>query len=158
MNKNHLLIMNFNEIRRRSIIVWRKIPSEYMDWKPDKKAMSCSQMIRHVLEGEFLYHKILLAGGTKDIPSFTNPFEGLEFKSVEEELKFVKPLREDFIAYIKDIPETDLENKQINREDVGYVRTLGDMLLRIGYHESVHTGQLLDYMRLMDIPRPNIWD
>ncbi|MGY3717953.1 DinB family protein [Sutcliffiella cohnii] len=158
MDKNQLLIMNFNEIRRRSIIVWRAIPNEYMDWKPDKKAMSCSQMIRHVLEAEFLYHKILLAGGTKNSPIFTNPFEGRKFVSVEDELKFVKPLREDFITYISDIPESDLENKQINREDVGYVRTLGDMLLRIGYHESVHTGQLLDYMRSMGITRPNIWD
>ncbi|GIN66553.1 hypothetical protein J41TS2_19740 [Bacillus sonorensis] len=60
--------------------------------------------------------------------------------------------------YIKTLSVSDLENVQIDRSDVGYVRTLGDMLMRIAYHESVHTGQLLDYMRTMRIDRPNIWD
>ncbi|MBJ8050318.1 DinB family protein, partial [Bacillus cereus group sp. N18] len=32
------------------------------------------------------------------------------------------------------------------------------MLMRIAYHEGVHTGQMLDYMRTMKIERPNIWD
>jgi hypothetical protein len=30
--------------------------------------------------------------------------------------------------------------------------------LRMAYHEAVHTGQLLAYLRAMGIPRPNIWD
>lgn len=158
MNKNDLLLLNFTEIRRRSIIVWKAIPTDYMDWKPDEKAMSCAQMIRHVVEGEFLYHQILLAGGSKDIDHLFNPFENKEFTSIEDELAFVKPFREEFLTYIGAISADDFERKQINREDAGYVRTLGDMLLRIGYHESVHTGQLLDYMRSMKIDRPKIWD
>lgn len=41
---------------------------------------------------------------------------------------------------------------------MGYIRDLGDMLLRIAYHESVHTGQLLDYLRTAGVPRINVWD
>lgn len=29
---------------------------------------------------------------------------------------------------------------------------------RIAFHESVHTGQLLDYLRTSGIPRADIWD
>ena len=32
------------------------------------------------------------------------------------------------------------------------------MLLRVAYHESVHTGQLLDYLRTAGVPRELIWD
>jgi uncharacterized damage-inducible protein DinB len=37
-------------------------------------------------------------------------------------------------------------------------KILGDYLNRIAYHESVHTGQLLDYLRTIGIERPQIWD
>ncbi|MFD6438747.1 DinB family protein [Peribacillus sp. NPDC060186] len=129
-----------------------------IDWKPDNEALTCGEAIRHVLEGEFLYHQILIARGSKAISNITNPFETKELSTVEDELNFAKPFREDFIKYIKTINKSDLENVKIDRSDVGYIRTLGDMLLRIAYHESVHTGQLLDYMRTMGIDRPQIWD
>ncbi|MGG0288494.1 DinB family protein [Peribacillus butanolivorans] len=158
MNENDLIVLNFEEVRRRSIKVWKAIPNNMLNWKPDNEALTCGEAIRHVLEGEFLYHQILIARGSKAISNTTNPFETKELSTVEDELNFAKPFREDFIKYIKTINKSDLENVKIDRSDVGYIRTLGDMLLRIAYHESVHTGQLLDYMRTMGIDRPQIWD
>ena len=46
MNENDLLILNFEEVRRRSIKVWRSIPSDLLNWKPDDKAFTCAEMIR----------------------------------------------------------------------------------------------------------------
>ncbi|WP_202079119.1 DinB family protein [Caldalkalibacillus salinus] len=158
MNQNDLIILNFEEIRRRSIKVWKAIPSKMLEWKPDEEAMTCAEMIRHILEGEFLYHQILVGKGSGVLTSLSNPFDAKKFTTVEDDLAFAQPYREKFICYIKTINPSDLENIKIDRSDVGYVRTLGDMLLRIAYHESVHTGQLLDYMRTMDIDRPQIWD
>jgi len=62
------------------------------------------------------------------------------------------------LTFIKSLNEADLTNIKIDRSDVGYIRELGDMLLRIAYHESVHTGQLLDYLRTAEVDRPLIWD
>jgi len=31
------------------------------------------------------------------------------------------------------------------------------ILLRIAYHEAVHTGQLLSYLRTLGLERPMIW-
>lgn len=158
MNINDLIILNFEEVRRRSINVWKAIPQQMLNWKPDADALSCAAMIRHLLEGEFLYHQILLGRGSKALSNVSNPFENREFTTVDDELAFAKPYREDFLGYIRSLPVYDFENVQIDRSNVGYIRTLGDMLLRIAYHESVHTGQLLDYMRTMGIDRPKIWD
>ncbi|CAN7763720.1 DinB family protein [Paenibacillus sp. LjRoot153] len=158
MNVNNLIILNFEEVRRRSIKVWKSIPEKMLNWKPDEDALTCAQMIRHILEGEFLYHQILIGRSSKALSNLTNPFNTKEFKTVDDELTSAQPYREEFLEYIKTISISDLEDIEIDRSDVGYVRTLRDMLLRIAYHESVHTGQLLDYMRTMGIDRPKIWD
>ncbi|MDP4086154.1 MAG: DinB family protein [Bacillota bacterium] len=158
MNVNDLITFNFEEVRRRSIKVWRAIPVQMLNWKPDEDALTCAEMIRHLLEGEFLYHQVLIGRGSKGLTNLSNPFEDKDFTSVDNELAFAQPYRENFLNYIKTISISDLENIEIDRSNVGYVRTLGDMLLRIAYHESVHTGQLLDYMRTMGIERPKIWD
>lgn len=59
---------------------------------------------------------------------------------------------------ISTFSDEDLTCIQIDRSDVGYIRSLGDMLMRIGYHESVHAGQLLQYLRTMEVARPKVWD
>ncbi|MNW54697.1 DinB superfamily protein [compost metagenome] len=158
MNINDLIVLNFEEVRRRSVMVWKSIPQQLLNWKPDQDALTCAEMIRHVLEGEFLYHQILIRRSSKAISSLANPFETREFTTVEDELAFARTYREDFLNYVKLLSASDLEGVQIDRSDVGYVRMLGDMLMRIAYHESVHTGQLLDYMRTMGVDRPKIWD
>lgn len=38
MGKTDLLILNFKEVRRRSIKVWKAIPPQLLKWKPDEEA------------------------------------------------------------------------------------------------------------------------
>ncbi|RSK26581.1 DinB family protein [Bacillus sp. HMF5848] len=159
MDVNDLIILNFEEVRRRSIKVWKAIPEEMLDWKPDEDALTCAEMIRHLLQAEYLFHQVLRGRSGKALSNLFNPFEAKEFISVDDALEFAQPYRDDFLKYIKTINITDLENIEIDLlEEGGYVKKLGDMLLRIAYHESVHTGQLLGYMRSMGIARPKIWD
>jgi hypothetical protein len=35
MNAKDLLILNFEEVRRRSIKVWKGITEDYLFWKPE---------------------------------------------------------------------------------------------------------------------------
>ncbi|GIN61652.1 hypothetical protein J27TS8_16450 [Robertmurraya siralis] len=156
MNSIDLIILNFNEIRRRSIKVWTSIPDEKLQWKPDDEAMSCLEMIRHILESEHYYHLAIKNKGSLSV--FNSPFENRPFTTVNDELNYAEPYRKAFLDTIKSFSEEDLENIKIDRSDSGYIRDLGDMLLRVGYHESVHTGQLLDYLRTAGIPRVRIWD
>jgi uncharacterized damage-inducible protein DinB len=157
MNSIELIIMNFEEVRRRSIKVWRGIPADQVHWKPDPEAMSCLDMVRHVLESEYYYHLMLnQKGSLAEYPE--SPFMTRPFKSIEDELDYAKNYREEFLHTIREYKEEDLSNVQIDRSNVGYIRSLGDMLLRIAYHESIHTGQLLQYLRMMNVDRPDIWD
>lgn len=156
MNSVDLLILNLEEVRRRSIKVWKEIPSDLLDWRPDEQALSIKEMIRHVLDSEHYYHLCILERGS--LKTYDEPFENREFISVDDDLSFNKPYRDAFIKTIKSFSESDLSTIQIDRSDAGYIRSLGDMLLRIAYHEAVHTGQMLDYLRTANSTRANIWD
>ncbi|MGG1554352.1 DinB family protein [Paenibacillus ferrarius] len=156
MNAIEAILWNFEEVRRRSIMIWEGIPSEYLDWKPDSDAMSMKEMIRHVLDSEHYYHLALLNKGS--LHAYDSPYEKRPFTTLEEEIAFSQPYRNAFIETVKSYGQEDLSQIKIDRSDAGYIRTLGDMLMRIAYHEAVHAGQLLDYLRIAGLNRPKVWD
>jgi len=156
MNAKELLILNFEEVRRRSIKVWKNISEEDLFWKPDPQAMTCIEMIRHVLESENIYHHIILHRGT--IGDYESPLTGNPFTSVDDELKNAQPFREKFLKMVHSFSLQELEEEYITRKEKNQKRKLGDYLLRVAYHESVHAGQLLSYLRTLNAPRAAIWD
>ena len=156
MNATEILVLNLEEIRRRSIKIWREIPPEKYDWKPDGKAMSCLEMVRHVLEADFLYHQMLKSGG--NLETDETPFANRVWTNVEDEITFAESFRKDFVDFVKSLSADDLSSKKVDRSERGYIREFGDFILRIGYHEAVHAGQMLDYLRTINVPRANIWD
>ena len=89
---------------------------------------------------------------------YDEPYENQPVTSVELEIARSIPYFRSFVIFVRKLTETDLMTRKLDRSDVGYVRTYGDMLNRIAYHESVHTGQFLQSMRTAGIARPNIWD
>jgi uncharacterized damage-inducible protein DinB len=156
MNAAEILVLNLEEIRRRSIKIWREIPLEKLNWKPDQEAMSCLEMVRHVLEGELLYHQMLKSGGNLD--THETPFAERVWTNVEDEINFAEPFRKEFLGFVKSLSDEDLTKRKVDRSERGYIREFGDFILRIGYHESVHAGQMLSYLRTANVSRANIWD
>ena len=118
--------------------------------------MSCFEMIRHVLESENIYHHIIVKGGV--LGDFISPLSGNPYNSIEDELRNAQPYREKFLKMIHSLTLQELEETYIVRKEAKQRRKLADYLLRIAYHESVHTGQLLDYLRTLKAPRAVIWD
>jgi len=156
MRPADIVLLNAREVRRRSEILWRGIPADALDRKPDPEAMSAIEMVRHVLEGEYLY--MLMAKERRSVSEDRSPFAGRPFSSVEAELAFSAPYRKQFEEMLSQLADEDLNLVEIDRSDVGYKRKLGDFLLRAVYHEAVHCGQLLGYLRAMGVPRPRVWD
>lgn len=156
MQSTELLTLNLEEVRRRSVKVWRGIPAGGLQWKPDSEAMTCIEMVRHVLEGEWLYMQMLRGGGS--LASEDSPFNPRPYTDVAAELAFAAPYRKEFLELVASYTAEELNTRKVDRSDRGYVRTFGDFILRMAYHESVHAGQLLGYLRTMNAPRPNIWD
>lgn len=156
MHAKELLILNFEEVRRRSIRIWKGIGDEQLHWRPDPGALTCIGMVRHVLESENIYHHIILNKGV--LGDYQSPLTGNPYISVEEELRNAQPYREKFLRMVNSFSAKELEETAIIRKELGQNRKLGDYLLRIAYHESVHSGQLLDYLRTLRVPRPKVWD
>ncbi|WP_435171842.1 DinB family protein [Paenibacillus glycanilyticus] len=156
MNAIEAIVQNLSEVRRRSLIIWGSIPDALLDWRPDSEALSMKEMIRHVLESEHYYHLALLNEGS--LTSYESPYEARAFTTLKDELRFSETYRNEFMNTVKSYTEEDLSRIQIDRKDVGYIRSLGDMLMRIAYHEAVHSGQLLDYLRTAGVKRPKVWD
>ncbi|AEL26213.1 DinB family protein [Cyclobacterium marinum] len=155
MNLSELIILNFKEIRTRSIKLWKGLPEKYYNWKPDGKAMSASAMIRHVLEADYGWNIIINQG---DMSNYKTPWKNRPFISVDDELEFAKPYRRQFLESVRHFSDTELNETEIVHPGNGEKKILTKYLLRIGYHESVHAGQFLSYLRAMKIDRPEIWD
>ncbi|WP_130735469.1 DinB family protein [Flavobacterium sp. J27] len=155
MNQTDLIILNFTEIRRKSVKLWKALPEEFYHWKPDEKAMTAIEMIRHVLEADYGWNIII---NRSDMSNYKTPWNGIPFMSVDEEIKFAEPIRENFLKSVSLFSENELEHTQIVHPGNGELKPLGQYLLRIGYHESVHAGHFLSYLRAMGIDRPQIWD
>ena len=156
MSTTEILLLNLEEVRRRSVKVWNAIPSDGLQWRPDPDAMTCIEMVRHVLEGEYLYLLMLKSG--RSLASDDSPFMHRPFTNVGAEIELARPYREDLMAFIRSLTDAALQAMSVDRSDKGYVRPAGDFILRMAYHESIHCGQMLSYLRTMNAPRPNIWD
>ncbi|WP_421948404.1 DinB family protein [Phaeodactylibacter xiamenensis] len=155
MTPSELIILNLTEIRRRSIKIWNGLPERYCNWKPDEKAMTAIELIRHVLEADYGWN-IIISNGS--MANYKTPWENRPFVSVADELEFAKPYRNRFLERIRQFSDTELSETEIIHPGNGDKKILGKYLLRIGYHESVHAGQFLSYLRAMQIDRPQIWD
>lgn len=155
MSGAELLCLNLTETRRRSIRIWRAIPLSLSDWRPDPYAMSCFEMVRHVLEADYLYGQMV-----RECRSYTggSPFTDRHFDDLDAALAFTNPYRESLLQTVRQLSDDDLNTISIDRSDVGYIRKAGDFILRIAYHEAVHTGQMLQYLRMAGVPRPSVWD
>ena len=155
MTQSELIILNFTEIRRKSIKLWKELPKSHYNWKPDEKAMTAIEMIRHVLEADYGWNIIINNGSLTD---YKTPRENRPFVSVSDELEFAEPYRQTFLESVNQFSDRELNKTNIIHPGNGEIKILGKYLLRIGYHESVHAGQFLSYLRAMKINRPEIWD
>lgn len=156
MTQIELILLNFNEIRRRSTKLWNGITPEFYFWQPDANAMTCLEMVRHVLEGEQLFHIIIKNRG--NIGDYISPWKEREYSNLQDELDFAETFRNLFFETIKSFSSDELDSIEIVRSEKGQRKKLGDYLLRIAYHESVHAGQMLSYLRTLGLDRPLIWD
>lgn len=155
MSQSQLILLNFTEIRRRSTLLWQALPSEHYYWKPDSSAMSAIELVRHVLQADYGWNIIVSQG---DMSNYKTPWEGRPYTSVKDELAFAEPYRKEFLQTVSQFTDQELANTQIIHPGNGEKKMLGQYLLRIGYHESVHAGQFLSYLRGMGVDRPLIWD
>lgn len=137
-------------------MLWKGLPSEFNNWKPDKDAESFIEVIRHVLECERLFHMRIIKRGI--LPNYSSPWKDKPFVNLADELSFAEPFRNEFLDMVRTFSGQDLDAIEIIGKEKTRTRKLGDYLLRAAYHESVHAGQFLANLRALGIERPYVWD
>jgi hypothetical protein len=93
MTAGQLLRLNFEEVRRRSIKVWRAIPPERLAFKVDPECMSLAEQVRHVLENDFNYAVMLRTGG--DLPADPTPWDKRALGTLLRDLRIAGCVRPD---------------------------------------------------------------
>jgi uncharacterized damage-inducible protein DinB len=151
-----LLILNLNEVRRRSRILWDSIPADKLEWRPEPGAMSAIELVRHVLEDDLFYALVIEHRGR--LPETPSPFLNRPVTTVTEDVAFAEPHRARLLETVRQFSDEELRDGSIARPERGYVRRIGDFILRVAYHEAIHAGQLMVYLRLLGVDRPNVWD
>ena len=106
MSGAELLCLNLTETRRRSIRIWRAIPLALFDWRPDREAMSCFEMVRHVLEADYLYGQMLRERRSH---SGDSPFADRHFDDLDAALAFANPYRESLLETVLGLSGGDLK-------------------------------------------------
>ena len=125
MTAQEIIVLNLQEVRRRSLKIWRAIPDTQLTWKPDENALGIGEMIRHVWEASESYRRIVAHGRSLELPDH---YADEPVSSVETEIAFAAPLFERLLQDIRGFTANDLSTKWIDRSDVGYRRELGDFL------------------------------
>lgn len=157
MDAKELILLDLRETRRRFLKVANSISNEYLTWKPDASAITIGQMIRHVLLHDYSWFKILTENRLPTEEE-ENPFWEVPYTNVHDEIDRFRPYHEQFIAFVVSLDIKDFDSKLIKWPHRPIERYLGDALERKSYHDAVHTGQLLQYLRMLQIERPDIWD
>jgi uncharacterized damage-inducible protein DinB len=157
MDARALMLLDLQETRRRFLIVARSIPAEYLNWKPDAEALTIGAMIRHVLLHDLSW-LLILTEGRLATEAERAPLWGAPFTTVEAEIERAQPYHEAFTAYVRSLDPASFGTRLVQWPHRPIARTLGDALERKSYHDAVHTGQLLQYLRMLQMPRPDIWD
>ena len=138
-----LLCLNLTETRRRSIRIWRGIPLSLSGWRPDRDAMSCFEMVRHVLEADYLYGEMLRQRSSY---SGDSPFANRHFDDLDATLAFANPYRESLLETVLQLSDGDLNTIAIDRSDIGE-HLAGDAATQIRqprHHRLAHQGPILD--------------
>lgn len=158
MNARDLILLDLQETRRRFLAVARHFPEDYLQWKPDVGALSVGTAIRHVLLHDLSWLYIFTKGRLPDEAERQPLWIDPPFTTVDDEIHRSLPYSEEFTSYVESLNPDEFDTRMIQWPHKPIKRTLGDALERKSYHDAVHTGQLLQYTRMLQISAPDIWD
>lgn len=157
MNSIDLILLDLKECRRRFLIVAKCFPNEFLIWRPDVNALSVGEMIRHVLIHDYLW-TILLKENRLPAEEEYGDLLKAPYDSLANEIEKFAVYQKNFLEYVSSLNIKELETRIISWPHRPIKRSLGDTLERKSYHDAVHTGQLLQYLRMLQLDRPDIWD
>jgi uncharacterized damage-inducible protein DinB len=167
-----LLLERFKRMRRGTRTLVAAIPDAQFDWRPGEGAFSCGDLVRHLMQSEIFWRKLLVAGSRGE------PFDPFKIAGTgEERLRTRRPemlasahddkwgtSAADCLARWADIQaktERELAAIPDHALDVEMEHPLlairapvWDMFMIFIEHEVHHRGQLSAYFKALGIDQP----
>ncbi|MEO0527741.1 MAG: DinB family protein [Bacteroidota bacterium] len=149
-NTAEIFVTNFEDIRERSINLWHHIPHEYLHWKSKGQSFSCIELVRHVLEQEYLLFKSIKTQGR--VNRSLSPWNGKKYGTVADELNFAAVYRSEFIQMVSRLENVDFQSVYVGKpKDNLSKKSLALHLNQMAYHESIHTGELIQNLTTLGL-------
>lgn len=136
------------------------IPDEKADWKPHPKSRTLGQLAIHLAFLPVWVQSIIQKTAFDLDPSKDGGFKRPEFVSGDETLRFFDENVSNARNALKGVSDKDIFNNWVLRKGDNIIfslpraAVLRSMVLSHSIH---HRGQLTVYLRLLDIPLPNIY-
>ncbi|MGE3801806.1 MAG: DinB family protein [Candidatus Kapaibacterium sp.] len=159
VSKTHLAygdLENELAITRR---VLERVPEDKFDWKPHEKSFSLRTLAFH-LANLLFWQKISLTESEFDLASSPPPEKGGNLPGKEDLLAIFDKNAEEVRAILADTEENVLAEPWTLRhgDHALFTSPKADVLRRFGISHMIHhRGQLSLYLRLLDVPVPNIY-
>ena len=150
-----------------------EVPEQSFDWRPAKGAFSCGDLVRHLMQAEVFWCRLLVSAARGEA---LDPF-GLEGTAEERMSRFREPnlssshdekygasmaeclerwteiqqrTEQEFAA----LPDSTLHEVEVVHPLTGFEGPLWRMLLIMIEHEAHHRGQLSAYMKTAGLKQP----
>jgi uncharacterized damage-inducible protein DinB len=137
--------------------VLERVPEEHLDWRPHPKSLSLGQLAHHVASIPATIPRLAglesLDVSTRSFEYAATPSRAALLETLEASVaaarEYLAGMDEETAASLWRMFDGDREIRAFSR--IGMMRT---MLLNHWYH---HRGELMVYLRLLDIPVPAVY-
>jgi len=149
------------------------IPQEHFDWRPDSESFSCGDLVRHLMQAEIFWTRLLLRvadGESIETYSFgTDPedrmqaFRGRNLESshdqkygasFDEALARWSEIQSRTEEELARVPASALSGTRGRHPLTEFEGPLWQFLLFLLEHEAHHRGQLSAYLKVLGVPQP----
>jgi uncharacterized damage-inducible protein DinB len=155
MKAVEVILSELEENRRRSILIWKAIPEEFLNWKVDERSISLIETVRHVIDCDEWYRQTIIQQDSTTL-DYDAIFGERSLTSVQEELKHNEDRRKAFLELVSSLSDEDLNSIIIKR--MHGPKKLRIFLSEIPYHEAYHAGQINLSLKMLNVSCPDIWD
>jgi len=149
------------------------IPEEHFGWRPAPDAFSCGELVRHLLQSENFWRKLLMEGAEgREFDPFGLPGPGIErlrafrpsnLESSGKAVKYGTTFAECLQHWAEIQARTEQDLARITPEQLAVEilhplmdlrLPLWEMLLTMVGHEIHHRGQLSAYLKMLGVEQP----
>lgn len=149
------------------------IPEEHFDWRPDAESFSCGDLVRHLMQAEIFWTRLLLriaegeeiavysfgadpesrmsAFRERNLESSHDEKYGAGFAEALERWREIQLRTEGELAKI---PQSALYERSARHPLTEFEGPLWQFLLFFLAHEAHHRGQLSAYLKILGVAQP----